>query len=191
MAKFLVLAPVTEPVDLTLAKLHCNVDFDDDDSLFRKYIMASREYGETATDRAFSPQTWDFKYGGFPTCGALELPLPPVVSVTSVKYLDFSGVEQTWDPAQYRTSLPVGPKAMPGRLQPAYGVPWPVTYPVMDAVTVRLVCGYSGSSLNRIPTLLVAAMLQLIERMNSKREAYVEPGEISSADALFLQFKVW
>ncbi len=147
MSLFLVTAPTVEPISLTEAKLHCKIDVTADDALIQGAIRAAREYAETATRRALCQQTWDLKLDGFPCDDEpIELPLPPVQSITSITYVDQAGDSQTWASNQYRTSLPAGPHAAPGLIAPIYGVRYPVTQDVMDAVTVRMVNGYSAAA---------------------------------------------
>ena len=94
MALSLVTAPTTEPVSLRLAKKQVRQDLDVDDDLLRDVIIpAARERGELATLRAWVSQTWDLVLDGFPGCGWIEIPKPPLVSVQWVKYQDMQG---TW-----------------------------------------------------------------------------------------------
>lgn len=68
----------------------------------------------------------------------IRIPLAPLVSVTSIKYLDTAGAQQTLAADQYR----VDTDSLPGRITPAYGVTWPELYPVSAAVIVRFVAGF-------------------------------------------------
>lgn len=188
MSLSLVTAPALEPITMADAKLHCKVDTTLEEPLFGPWITAARQYAETFTHRALLTQTWDLKLDRFP-CGAIELPCPPVQSVTSVTYLDTAGASQTWSSSLYETDLPAGPQAMPGRLQPVYGEVYPLTREVFNAVTVRVVCGY-GAAPSSVPALLREALLMLVARMYEKREARIVEGEVSTADALLWQYKV-
>lgn len=145
MALFLVTAPAYEPISLNEAKLHCRVDVTTDDALIASLILAAREYVENQTHRALIQQTWDLKLDRFP-CGPIELPKAPTQSVTSVTYLDGAGDSQTWDTDEYSTDLPSGPQAARARIQPANSYTYPQTYDEVNAVTVRFVAGYSGST---------------------------------------------
>lgn len=195
MALSLVTAPAREPIDLASAKVHLRVDTDDENTLIDGLIKSAREYVESATGRALLTQTWDLKLSGFP-CECIDLPKPPVSAVSSVTYLDQAGVSQTWSSANYLTDLPAGPKAAPARITPAYAVIWPPTYPVMNAVTVRFVCGY-GSSGDRVPAALRQAMLLLIGHWYQAREAVVVGVGIGgiavplTVDALVWPYKVF
>ncbi len=168
MALSLVTAPVIEPVTLTEAKLQCRQDIDDENALIQTLIRAAREHVEAYCHRALTTQTWDWKLDGFP-CGALHLPMGNVTTITSITYVDGNGDSQTWSSALYQTDLPVGPKSLRGRIQPAYQQFYPSTRDQMNAVTVRFVAGY-GNTQQAIPDGIRHAMLQLIGHWFMNRE---------------------
>jgi uncharacterized phiE125 gp8 family phage protein len=143
MALALVTAPAYEPISLVEAKLFLKVDTTADDPLIEDCIRAAREYGERFTQSAFIQQTWDDKRDGFP-CGLIWLERPPVQSITSISYVDNNGDSQTWSSAEYRTDLLSS--AIKSRIEPAYGYSYPSTRGIINAVTVRQVCGYSSTS---------------------------------------------
>lgn len=79
-----------------------------------------------------------------------ELPRPPLVSVTSIKYLDADHVEQTFSSADYWVSG-VG---RTGRITLKSGSSWPTVGAYPDAVVIRFVAGYSV-----VPEPLISAAL--------------------------------
>lgn len=158
MAVWLVTGPTIEPVDLADAKLAANFaeDQTDKDNTFTALIQSEREKAESFTGRAFITQTWDRKYDcGFPD--VIELPKPPVQSVTSITYVDTNGITQTLSPSLYVVDKPTGPYAMPARIVPAYGTAWPQTRDMPSAVTVRFVCGY-GDDAESVPASIRQAI---------------------------------
>ena len=54
--------------------------------------------------RALLTQTWDYTFTGFPYCAEIVIPLPPLVSVTSVTYPTVGGVSTVLDPSAYVVS---------------------------------------------------------------------------------------
>lgn len=68
----------------------------------------------------------------------IELPNPPLQSITSITYLDTTGGRQTLDPSAYRVDV-TGER---GIVTPAFGTSWPATYQVPGAVEVTFVCGF-------------------------------------------------
>jgi hypothetical protein len=91
----IITAPTTDQVLLAEAKLHCRVDGAEEDSLISELISGAREYCEESPRRAFAVATFEAYLDRFPICNQIELPRPPLVSVTSVKYKDSAGVETT------------------------------------------------------------------------------------------------
>ncbi len=166
----LVTAPTVPPLDLDDVKTHLKVDVDDDDELIVSWIQAARGHVETFTHRAVPLQTWDYALDCVPYDGVIWLPKPPVVSVTSLSYVDTAGVTQTWASSNYRTDLPTGPQAGRGRITTAYAVPWPTVRSVTGALTVRFVCGYAPTA---VPDEIKAAMRLLIGHWYEQREAVI------------------
>ena len=195
MSLFFVTAPTVEPVSLADAKLHVRVDTPDEDILIQSLIRAAREYVETATHRALLTQTWDLKLDGFPSAeGAICVPMPPVSSVTSITYTATDGTATTWSSSLYTTDLPTGPHAAPARITPAYGQYYPLTRDVMNAVTVRVVCGY-GTTAATVPDSLRSAVKLLVGHWYASREAgqmgaMVTP-MLLALDALIWPYKVF
>lgn len=99
----LVTPPVITPVSLAEAKAHCRVtDHTDDDSTLMALIESAVSHLDGWTGilgRCLCEQTWRQDFGDFRSC--LQIPLFPVASIVSVKYVDTSGVQQTVDPGSY------------------------------------------------------------------------------------------
>lgn len=173
MALHLVTAPVVEPVTLAEIKAQCRVDHDDENELLNSLIVAARETVETLTGRALMTQTWDWKFHEFPEHDeGLTIPLGQVTSITSITYLDTAGASQTWSSSDYRTDIPTGPKAALARIEPGYGISYPSTYDVMNAIAVRFVAGY-GSTPETVPSSLCHAIKLLVAHWYQNREAIV------------------
>lgn len=141
---YAVTPPTEESVDIIEAKLACRVDSSDEDSFIEGLIRSARQWAESLTGRVFITQTWELKLPCFPGC-EIELPKPPLVApVTSVKYLDPAGVLQTWATSEYIVTAPTGEFAGRARIEPAYGISYPATLPVPDAVRIVFVAGYGA-----------------------------------------------
>ena len=91
--------PATEPITLAEANLHLKVDTTDDDSLITRLIAAARARAEWHTGRAFITQTWTLHLDAWPACGIIELPLPPLQSVTSIVTTARDDSATTLDPS--------------------------------------------------------------------------------------------
>ena len=166
MPKTLITAPTVEPVSLVEAKEHLNVTSSDDDALIDSLIIASREYVENYLQRALATQTWDIFLDAF--SNKMEISLPPLQSITSIKYIDTDGNEQTLSSSIYS----VDTAAEPGIIRLAYNQSWPSTRPDANAVTIRAVCGY-GNSWNDIPKAITQAIKLLIGHWYEVREPVV------------------
>ena len=167
----LVTPPVAEPISVVEAKSHLRVTDGADDALIATLITSSRQSIEGrfgSLQRALMTQTWDWFLDGFPVDGiALEVPLPPLQSVTSITYTDDAGAPQTWASAKYL----VNTKSLTGLITPAYDESYPSTRAVMNAVTVRFVAGF-GAGVD-VPSPIKQAMLLQIGHLYEQREAHV------------------
>lgn len=166
MGKTLYTAPAAEPVTLAEAKLHCKVDTTDDDTLVTSLITAARLQAEHQTGRVLVTQTWDVTLDEFPD-DSIELPCPPLQSVTSITYLDAAGASQTLASTEYQVII----NELVGRIVPAYGKSWPVTLAQPAAITVRLVAGYGLAA--AVPAGIKAWMLIAIATLYAQREALI------------------
>lgn len=172
MSLVLATGPTAEPVTLAEAKAHCRVDLSDDDTLIGSLITAARTHVENTTRRALVQQTWDL----YLSClNSVEIPLPPLQSVTHVKYYDSDNSQQTLSTDVYE----VDTYSQPGGVALAYGETWPSTYKRLDAVNIRFVAGYqdSGASpvdlADNIPQPIKHAMLLLIGHWYENRESSI------------------
>ena len=149
--------PTAEPVLLSEAKAQLRIDHDLEDDLINIMIGAARRKVEEG-GRALLTQTIKAYWDAWPSeCGySLFLPMYPVASVTSVKYIDTDGNEQTWAADQY-TADTVGmmPRVVP---KPDVDIPDLGNYP--NAITVEYVAGVATSSL--VPDELKQAILQWV-----------------------------
>lgn len=177
MALSLVTAPAIEPVTVAEARAHLRIDGNDHDDVIARLIRAARRRAEAATRRALVTQTWDLTLDDFP-CWAIEMPRPPLVSVTHIKYYDTTGAQQTLSAALYL----VDSKSEPARITPAYGQSWPMTRDQVNAVEVRFVAGYGADT--AVPDDIKAAILLMVGHLFEHRE------EVSDLQTYKLPFAV-
>ena len=175
--------PTVLPVSLDEVKLHIRIDGVLEDSLVDDLIRGATEAleGERGwLGCALLTQTWDLILDRFPCSGdelylgapapGFRLPLPPLQSVGSVKYLDPSGVQQTLDPTTYV----VDAKSQPGRVLLAPGKSWPAIrtgYP--NAVEVRFTAGYGNAA--AVPDKIRTWLKEAAAYLYLHREAPVLP----------------
>jgi uncharacterized phiE125 gp8 family phage protein len=96
----------------------------------------------------------------------------PLVSVTSIKYLDASNVQQTLAASEYVVS-----DSSPALITPVNS--WPETSGSGDSLRVRFSTGYSAPGTSpmlseALPATVRTAMLMQIADMYENREAQVE-----------------
>lgn len=165
----IITAPASEPVDLASAKAQLRVDWVTEDTQISSYILAAREYCEGFQNRAYITQSWDLWLDGWPSEDRFNVPLPPLQSVTSIKYYDTANVETTLPAADYF----VDDKSEPGRVVLAYGKTWPsTTLRPANGVVVRFTAGYGLAA--AVPQKVKQAILLLVTLMYEKRLPVVE-----------------
>lgn len=157
-------APTVEPVTLAEAKRHANVVADDEDLLIAGLIQAARELVEQDTSRALITQTWTLVRHGF-WASSLELPRPPVQSVSHVKYYDSGGVLQTLSAIYYT----VDTYREPAVVWLNEGYTWPNVDDRENAVLVTYVAGYGTAA--AVPQRAKQAILLLVGHWYRNREA--------------------
>jgi uncharacterized phiE125 gp8 family phage protein len=161
----LIAGPALEPITLSLAKQHCRAA-DDEDEVINLAIGAAREHAEHILGRALITQTWERVLDAFPGEKGIELFMPPVQSVTSVKYVDLAGVQQTLSSGQYALDK----DSEPGWVVPAAGFDWPSTYDTINAVRVRYVAGYDNDGV-LVPKAIKHALLLGVSEFYENRSA--------------------
>ena len=144
MALTLILAPSAEPISVAEAKASpsLRVAVATDDTDIGTLITTARKMAETYTLHALVTQTWELVLDGFPT-GGIVVPMPPLQSVTTIKYIDTDGVEQTLNALLYS----VDTDTIPGLITPVYDETWPTDVrDQVNAVRVRFVAGFGDAS---------------------------------------------
>jgi uncharacterized phiE125 gp8 family phage protein len=163
-------APTDEPLLLAQAKQHLRISGTAEDAYLLALIAVARRECEQRTGRCLVTQTWDVRYDSFAEAvrgSQMHPPRSPVQSVTHVKYHDTAGVQQTWPSNQYQLARGLAP-----RLAPVEGVSWPSTGDRMQAVEIRLVCGYGEP--DAVPEELAQWMLLMIGHWFENREAVTQ-----------------
>jgi uncharacterized phiE125 gp8 family phage protein len=126
-----------------------------EDTTINNLITSAREDAEDITRRAFATQTLEAYLDYFPHQCDIELPNPPLQSVTSVKYKNSAGVEVTMTA---NTDYIVDTDRNIGRIVLPYGKTWPSFTPyTVNPIKIRYVAGYTAE--NPIPEKFKQAML--------------------------------
>lgn len=158
--------PTVEAVTLQQAKLWLRVDGDEENALISALISAAVAHLDGWTGvlgRALEEQTWELALDAFPS-REIHLPLGPVVGVTSIKYDDAEGVEQTVDAADYY----VDARSTDGWVIPVSAFAWPAPMSAANSIRVQWVAG-TGT-----PPAIGAAILLHVGHLYANREAAAE-----------------
>ena len=187
----LVTPPVDLPVELEMAKAQCRIDDEDNDPYVEALLAAAVSMLDGRTGvlgRALMPQTWRLETRHPDHHRALRLRLPPVISVTSVRYYA-GGVLTTLDPSLWRLGAVGQEDAV--RLHCAA----PIADHREDAWQVVFQAGYADA--DAVPAAIKHAILLLVSHLNENREAVVGVDNRDSSaplplgvDALLMPFRV-
>lgn len=172
---------ITKPTELAIslaeAKAQCRVTHNAEDARITSFIKAVTDRCEHKIGRAIMPQTWELILDEFPQGSDIELLHPPIQSITSVKYIDaLTANETTLASNQYSLDK----DSEPGWLMPAYGVTWPSTLPVANAVRVRYVAGYANA--DAVPECIKQWIQLTVATYFSNRESVVIGASVQSFD---------
>jgi uncharacterized phiE125 gp8 family phage protein len=171
-------------IDLADAKRHLNIDTNDFDAKLTELCSVATEALDGADGwlkRALRTQDWILVTPSFYACanayGAISLPLPPLQTVTAIKYLDADGAEQTVSTDIYRV-VNNGTEASAVML--ANGQTWPAHGCYPDAVRIEFTAGY-GDAADDVPQRIRHAALVLLSHLWEYRGDDSEKVEIPLA----------
>lgn len=165
--------PTTEPLNIERVKTHLRLEEDEheEDEYIEDLIKAARKDCEAFQNRAYITQTWELWLDGWPDGDEIKIPLPPLASVSSVKYYDTSDSEATFSSDYYF----VDSKSEPGRVVLKDGQSWPTTtLRPANGVCVTFVAGYGAAS--AVPENIKRAILLLIGHLYENRETVQTTG---------------
>lgn len=143
---------ITEPVSLAALKARMKLTSTADDTQLAGIITQAREFAERVSRRSLAYKSYAYSLDRFPyPHEPLRVPVPPLIAISSITYLDGTLTEQTLDPSEYF----VAPNQIPALIVPAPGNVWPSTARVPGAVTLNMTAGY-GYQGQSTPTVIPA-----------------------------------
>lgn len=152
--------PASEPVSATEAKQQARIDGTDEDALLDIYITASRMAVEEYTGTKLVEQTVLLRCSDW--ADLVDLPSAPISEITSVKYLDPDGIEQTLSTDVYETVL----AGLEPHIRLKVNQGWPSIRSASDAIRVTAVAGYSA-----VPDPVKAALMLTIAKWVDDRSS--------------------
>jgi uncharacterized phiE125 gp8 family phage protein len=166
--------PDAEPVSVEDVKIAARLDAESfDDQMALLLIPAIRREAEHRLGRRLITQTVELVLDKFPD-GEIDLLLPSVQSITSVKYLDSAGAEQT----VINTDYSLDNATSPARVLLDIDARWPESYAVPNAVRVRYVVGYGDDDASvpaNIRLWITAMVVQALDNPAGLNVAALQP----------------
>lgn len=135
--------PSVDTLLITLrdVKNHLRIMHDTEDALIQGYLDTAIFHYEDFTGRIVNVAEFRCTLDQFPQSGKLiELMRYPVREIKEIKFVDAVGVGQVLALDSCRIDY-----SEPLRLAPALNKSWPVTAPVLGAVTIKFDCGYADA----------------------------------------------
>lgn len=132
--------PAVEPVSVAEAKRNSDVDGDDRDVDFQRWIKAARQKVETEARMCLVTQTRIRAFDCLP--GRIVPLMGPLVSVSSIQYKDTSNATQTYASSNY--DVVTARNAVFRKVTSS----WPSVGDSPDVLTITYVCGKAASSVD-------------------------------------------
>jgi len=173
--------PASEPITLAEAKAYLRVDSSGDDALITSLIVSARKLCEEHMQRAIMSQTlqlfldnlddideplWEgMRTGPYLNYykNYIDLPMPPVTSVTHVKTYDDEDTATTFASTKYY----VDNAKEPARIVLRTGETFPTSLRVANAIEVKYIVGYASAS--AVPEPIKFAIYQVLTYLYEHR----------------------
>lgn len=184
------LRPTGEAADVVAledVKQHLRVDYDDDDTYIGSLISAATTWigGQNGwLGKSLSRQTWELSLDAFPREKIL-LPMPPLVSVDGIEYVDTDGNTQEY--SDFRAFGVESDES--GYVLPSYGEAWPETRNEPEAVKIAFTAGPQT-----VDVAIKQAILLLISGWYANRESVSDRPSNAlpfGVDALLMPHRNW
>lgn len=157
--------PTGLAVDLATLIRQCRAEGAGEDMYIQDLLSAAVEWVQQYQWTQLLTATWENRWDCFPD--VIEPDPAPLLTVTSLQYVDTSGTTQT---LTANTDYTVDTKSRPGRIVPAYGKSWPATRGHLNDVILTFTAGY-GTDDTTIPRNTRLALMLLVSHWYRNREA--------------------
>lgn len=164
--------PSGDVIDLAELKDFLRIDGTDNDTLISVLLSAAVDYVEGATGRGLLAQSWKQTFTYFDDIKSLYR--SPVASITSVKYYDVSGAQQTLASSVYELV-----DEEPARIRLKKDQSWPATDGREDGIEIIFVVGYGAAA--AIPEVLKFAVRVVVGWMYENRQGGEFPRDTLNA----------
>jgi uncharacterized phiE125 gp8 family phage protein len=170
----------------------------DDASYLSNLITLAREHVENNVlgGVALINQTWEYYLREFPKTNYIELPRPPLSSITSITYTE-SGDTTAYQNTFSSTNYSANTVRFPGKVQLYDGCSWPSSsLETNEPIKVVFVAGY-GANRTYVPTAIKQCILMYVDELYQQRgiaEVYESGARVinnPSADLLVAHYRLW
>lgn len=172
------LTPPDPIVTVDEAKAHLRIFHADEDAYIESLVAAATENidgAEGILGRALNSQQWEMTIDRFP-CNdahgrvvALNIPLPPLITIDKIEYDDTLAVTQELTSGNYRK---VGAASTGGAyVLPLTNTSWPSTLCEPGSVRVTFTAGYAA-----VPSTIKHAIKLIVSHLYEHREENVDTG---------------
>ena len=166
-----ILAPAKTPVAINDLKKHLRLREDDtaEDAYLTSILNAATGFIDGRDGwlgRCLISQKWRMVLDYFPD--KIIIPLPPLISVDSITYIDSDGDTQTISSANYRVVSDIEPAI----IEPVEGYSWPTPDCIDAAVRVNFTAGY-GTDAASVPDMIRHYIKIVCGDMYANRESIV------------------
>ena len=153
-----------EPLTVAEIKAHLKILHNAEDTLLQSYISSARAYAEQYMNRGLIFQTITQVIDSFPDNGMIELRYGPAVELTSLKYIDADGAEQTFADTNYNLDN----VTLPSRIILKDGKSFPTIADQKAAITIVYKVGYE--TISDCPEIYKNALKLMVGDMYANRE---------------------
>lgn len=158
-----------EPVDVGELTMRARISTSSEGSMLTDMLTEALDAAELHTSSRFITQTWTAYYNRFADL-VHGLPFAPVVSITSLTYVDSDGDTQTVATSVYELAEEYGGR---GLVRLKYNQVWPTDARLHeDVVIVKAVYGYGGKAAVPLP-IKAAIILHAANAYDQRGEAVV------------------
>jgi len=144
------ISPTLEPVTVRAVKRNLGVDDGHWDQDIARWVTEARKQVEHDTRVSLVNQTRIHKQDAFPSDNYICL-RAPLVSVSTLQYIDTAGSSQTWGSSNYEVDTARHAVWL------AWGISWPNIRAIQNAVTITYVSGH-GATTATVPEAAKAAI---------------------------------
>jgi uncharacterized phiE125 gp8 family phage protein len=168
----LVTPAATAAIALGDAKAYLRITSTAENDIISRIVSAATGYVEDALGRSLINTTWRESFECFPVSGysPINLQRAPLSSVTTIKYYDTDGTQQTWSSDEYFVFTP---REVNGFVRLDLDYSWPGIETARPyAVEVDYVAGY-GAAATSIPAALTQAVYMIVDHWYRYRGAFI------------------